>query len=50
MIELVQSGQLEFGRSISARLPLEEVNRALEMLESKEGDPVRLVILPWEGA
>ncbi len=22
----------------------------LEMLESKEGDPVRMVILPWEGA
>jgi hypothetical protein len=34
----------------SARSPLKEVNKALEMLESKEGDPVRLVILPWEGA
>ncbi len=50
VIELVQSGQLDLGRSISARFPLEQANRALEMLESKEGDPVRLVILPWEGA
>ena len=49
VIELVQSGQLDLGRSISARLPLREANKALEMLESKEGDPVRLVILPWEG-
>lgn len=50
VIALVQSGRLDLGRSISGRFPLEEVNRALEMLESKEGDPVRLVILPWEGA
>jgi propanol-preferring alcohol dehydrogenase len=50
VIELVTSGQLDLSRSISARLPLREVNKALETLESKEGDPVRLVILPWEGA
>ena len=34
----------------SARLPPEEVNKALEMLENKEGDLVRQVILPWKGA
>jgi 2-desacetyl-2-hydroxyethyl bacteriochlorophyllide A dehydrogenase len=49
VIELVQSGRLDLGRSITARLPLEEVNKALETLESREGDLVRLVVLPWEG-
>ncbi len=49
VIELVRSGRLDMSRSVSARLPLAEVNRALEMLESGEGDPVRLVIMPWEG-
>lgn len=34
----------------SAHLPLEEVNKALEMLESAERELARLVILPWEGA
>ena len=48
-IELVKSGTLDLSGSISARLPLEEASKALEVLESKEGDPVRLVILPWEG-
>jgi threonine dehydrogenase-like Zn-dependent dehydrogenase len=49
VIELVRSGRLDLSRSVSARLPLAEANRALEMLESGEGDPVRLVITPWEG-
>ena len=49
VIELVKSGTLDLSGSISARLPLEEASKALEMLESKEGDPVRLMILPWEG-
>jgi len=39
------AGDGSFG---SAHLPLEEVNKALEMLKSKEADPVRLVILPRE--
>ena len=34
----------------SARSSLKEVNKVLEMLKSKEGDFVRLVILPWERA
>ena len=34
----------------TARLYPEEVNKALRMLESKERDLVRLLILPWKGA
>ena len=50
VIELVRSGRLDLSRSVSARLPLAEANRALEMLERGEGDPVRIVLLPWEEA
>lgn len=50
VVELVSSGRLDLSRSISARLSLSEANRALEMLEGGEGDPVRIVLLPWEEA
>ena len=50
VLGLVSSGRLDLSGSISARLPLTDVNRALEMLESGEGDPVRIVLLPWEEA
>jgi 2-desacetyl-2-hydroxyethyl bacteriochlorophyllide A dehydrogenase len=49
VVDLVQSGTLDLRGSVSARLQLSEANEALRILESKEGDPVRLVILPWEG-
>ena len=48
VVELVRSGRLDLSGSISARLPLAEANRALEMLERGEGDPVRIVLLPSE--
>lgn len=50
VVEMVRSGRLDLSGSISARLPLAEANRALEMLDSGEGDPVRIALLPWEGA
>ena len=50
VVALVASGQLDLSRSISAKLPLSQANRALQMLERGEGDPVRIVLLPWEEA
>lgn len=50
VIDLVRSGRLDVSRSISARLPLPDAERALEMLESGEGDPVRIALVPWEEA
>lgn len=50
VVDLVRSGRLDSSGSISARLPLREAERALGMLERGEGDPVRIVLLPWEEA
>jgi threonine dehydrogenase-like Zn-dependent dehydrogenase len=45
---LAASGRLDLSASVSLTLPLAEVNQALERLHRKEGDPVRIVVLPQE--
>jgi D-arabinose 1-dehydrogenase-like Zn-dependent alcohol dehydrogenase len=46
LVRLVASGRLDVSRSISDVMPLEDVARGVERLESKEGDPIRLVVKP----
>lgn len=46
VIELVRAGKIDLSKSITHRLPLEEVNRGLEVLEKKIGNPLRIVIIP----
>ena len=46
VLALVEAGRLDLSQSISATLPLAEVNRGLEMLRSRQGSPVRIVIEP----
>lgn len=46
VIELVRSGKIDLSRSISHRVPLEEVNRGLEILEKRIGNPLRVVVTP----
>jgi 2-desacetyl-2-hydroxyethyl bacteriochlorophyllide A dehydrogenase len=46
LVELTRLGRLDFSRSISATLPLAEAAEAIRMLERKEGNPIRLVLLP----
>jgi threonine dehydrogenase-like Zn-dependent dehydrogenase len=46
VLALLASGRLDLSRSVSATLPLEEANRGLEILQSREGNPVRIVIEP----
>jgi 2-desacetyl-2-hydroxyethyl bacteriochlorophyllide A dehydrogenase len=49
LVRLVASGRLDVSRSISDVMPLEDVVRGVERLESKEGDPIRLVVAPGAG-
>ncbi len=44
--ELVRSGKIDLSKSITHRIPLDEVNRGLEILEQKIGNPLRIVIIP----
>jgi threonine dehydrogenase-like Zn-dependent dehydrogenase len=49
LVGLIRHGRLDLSRSISGTLPLTEAARGVEMLERKEGDPIRLVLLPNGG-
>jgi len=44
VIDLVASGKLNLSVSITERFPLEEVNKRLEYLHKKIGNPIRIVI------
>lgn len=44
VIDLVASGKLNLSESITERFPLEEVNRGLDHLHKKIGNPIRIVI------
>ncbi|MFC4944131.1 zinc-binding dehydrogenase [Pseudonocardia sp. GCM10023141] len=46
LIRLAGSGRLDLGPSISAHIPLADAAAAVEQLEHKEGDPIRLILVP----
>ncbi|NYV75661.1 zinc-binding dehydrogenase [Streptomyces sp. UH6] len=46
LVRLVELGRLDFSRSVSGTLPLADAAQAVETLESKKGNPIRLVLIP----
>lgn len=46
LIRLVAAGRLDLGPSISGHVPLADAADAVEALEHKKGDPIRLVLTP----
>ncbi|MDR3081370.1 MAG: zinc-binding dehydrogenase [Streptomyces sp.] len=46
LLSLLQGGRLDFSGSISGELPLAEAAEAVERLENKTGDPIRLILRP----
>jgi 2-desacetyl-2-hydroxyethyl bacteriochlorophyllide A dehydrogenase len=46
LVRLVANGRLDLSGSISARLPLAEINEGVRRLETKEGNPVRIMVCP----
>ncbi|WP_247827788.1 zinc-binding dehydrogenase [Arthrobacter antioxidans] len=46
LVALTELGRLDFSRSISDTLPLRDAATAVERLERKEGNPIRLVLVP----
>ncbi|MFE2292451.1 zinc-binding dehydrogenase [Streptomyces sp. NPDC059452] len=46
LVGLAEGGRLDFSRSVTDVLPLEDVAEAVRRMESKEGDPVRLILRP----
>lgn len=46
LARLVETGRLDLSGSISATLPLEQAAEGVDMLETKQGDPVRILLVP----
>jgi threonine dehydrogenase-like Zn-dependent dehydrogenase len=46
LIQMVAEGRLDLSASVSRRIPLEEINQGLEALHRKEGNPIRIVVVP----
>jgi threonine dehydrogenase-like Zn-dependent dehydrogenase len=46
LVRLVSTGRLDLSGSVSDTLPLEDVAEGVRRLETKEGDPIRLVVTP----
>lgn len=46
LVRLVANGRLDLSGSISARIPLADINEGVRRLEAKEGDPVRIMVCP----
>jgi len=44
LIELVGSGRIDLSASVTHRVPLEEVNRGIQILEEQIGNPIRVVV------
>jgi 2-desacetyl-2-hydroxyethyl bacteriochlorophyllide A dehydrogenase len=44
LFEMLGRGDLDLSRSITHRLPLDDADRALEMLRTREGHPLRIVL------
>lgn len=46
LVRLAEGGRLDFSRSITDVLPLDEAASAVRRMETKEGDPLRLILRP----
>lgn len=46
LVKLTARGRIDFARSVSDVLPLSEAPKAVERLQHKEGNPIRLVLRP----
>ncbi len=46
LASLVSRGRLDLTRSISAVVPLEDIAHGIEMLESQDGNPIRILVRP----
>ncbi len=45
VVQLVKSKRVDLSRSITHRLPFEELNKGLDILDNKEEDVLRIVVL-----
>lgn len=47
VIGMVAKGELDLAGSVSEMVPLAEINQAMQHVAERQGDSVRLVVVPW---
>ncbi|WP_124055337.1 zinc-binding dehydrogenase [Arcanobacterium ihumii] len=47
LAELLHAGRLDLSRSVSGIVPLREIERGIDIVKTKEGDPIRILVDPW---
>ncbi|MDI9587820.1 MAG: zinc-binding dehydrogenase [Acidobacteriota bacterium] len=47
LAELIKAGRLDLSKSVSKIIPLKDIKRGIEIVETKEGNPIRVVVDPW---
>jgi threonine dehydrogenase-like Zn-dependent dehydrogenase len=45
VIELVDGGRIDLSRSVTHRLPFEELHVAIELFDQKKGDVLKVVVV-----
>lgn len=48
LLTLISSGKINLKDMVCATLPLNEINRAFEMMQDSETKPIKIVLHPWE--
>jgi threonine dehydrogenase-like Zn-dependent dehydrogenase len=48
MFDLIRSGEMNVKQLVSHRLPLEQANRGLELMDAKAEQVLKVVIEPWK--
>ncbi|SDH35881.1 Zn-dependent alcohol dehydrogenase [Sinosporangium album] len=46
LVKLVRAHRVDFSRSVSAIMPLADAAKAVHMLDTKQGDPIRIILKP----
>ena len=47
LVDVVRLKRLDVSRSVSGLLPLDQTPAGVEQLQTKQGNPIRLVVQPW---
>lgn len=47
LAELIKAGRLDLSRSVSKVIPLRDIEKGIDMVHNKVGNPIRIVVDPW---
>ena len=48
LIKLVENGRVNLKDMVTHTFPLEQIEEAFRVMETQEGDPIKIVVYPWK--